>query len=311
MPVPGLKATLEVRGKVRIGEKRQTKKGTTFPAATDYFVSDDAEFAQLVGEKQSSFRILLPHAAPGDNFTSGMEWWRGKQLSCYSKGEQRPVPGSSLSGTVAYRVIAVLDGDDVAMGAPMGRGNERQPIHCRFRACKHFGKNANNKECRVMGRLVFFLDGGRTDSVLEIDTKSWNSIEQLEGSLAGLARTAPLNAPGRVYTLTVEMRQSGRDKYPVLNISEVTDEVIVNTPTDAEIADAVIQLDAAYANVGNPDEASDEVKLKLRDAFFKALSLTHPTWRENEAVYGKFKEQGVMVSARVYLDRELAKWKAA
>jgi hypothetical protein len=94
-----------------------------------------------------------------------MEWWSGKQLSCYSKGDQH---SGTESGPVAkaYRVFAVLDNDDKKIGAPMGRGNERvaHPVSS-FRECRHFGRHADNKECRVMGRLVFFLDGGRTDSV--------------------------------------------------------------------------------------------------------------------------------------------------
>lgn len=298
MAIPGLKASYDVRAKVRIGEKRATASGSTRPASTDYFLSDDPEFASLCGDKPKTLRIQLPHASADDNFSTGMEWWRGKQLACYSKGEQDLSPTLPGTHTKAYRVIAVLDADDHEMGAPMGRGNERQPIVCRFRECKHFGKNANNKECRVMGRLVFFLDGGRTDSVLEIDTKSWNSIEQLEASLAGLARTGPLNAPGRVYDLTVEMRQSGRDRFPVLNISEA--DVLV-TDDKIPLADELLKLDATLSA-----EGLDDRELAIKRQLCVCLDLSNPGWRDKPAVIGKLREQGAEAAARSYLERQLA-----
>jgi hypothetical protein len=275
MAIPGLKATLDVRAKVRIGEKKTTAKGKSFPSATDYFLADDAEFKALCGERPKSIRIRFPHAG-ADNFTTGMEWWRGKQLTCYSKGEGSPVQ--------AYRVIAMLDAGDIKTGQPMGRGNERQPIVCSFRDCSHFGKNADNKECRVMGRLVFFLDGGRTDSVLEFDTKAWNSIEQLEGSLSGAMQSGDLR--GRVFNLTVEMVQKGRDRYPVVNLTEA--DIVVNTPQDVSKADALIAADKRK-------QAGDAPNAILAEL----LDVTNPGWREKPEFIARIKE----VTPEVALDK--------
>jgi hypothetical protein len=171
--IPGLKPNYDVRAKVRIGEKKQTSGGKEYPSATDYFICEDDEFQKLYPGKPKKLRILLAFGAPADAFSTGLEMWRGKFLACYSKGEKSTAEGNPY---VAYRRqkmkqggrdIDLLAGERV-IGEPMGQGKERTPIACRFRECPFF----QTKECKPMGRLQFFLEGGRTDAVLQLDTKA-------------------------------------------------------------------------------------------------------------------------------------------
>lgn len=276
MAIPGLKPKYEVRGKVRIGEKGRTASGKEFPKSTDHFVSDDAEFGVLHPGKPRSILVRFPYDTADECFTTGLEWWRGKQLTCYTKGD----------GT-AYRVKTEVRPDDTVTGPEMGR--ERLPIVCRFRTCPLFGTNADNKACRPMGRLVFFLDGGREDAVLELDTKAWNSIEKLTTALTVAQRSGPLT--GRVFELTVEMRQKGTSKFPVLDIQEAKP-VPVNTPQDVEKLEAITLIER-MVDQGDPTNRT----------LAAALDLVRPGWRDDERYIDRIREVGPEVALKALLDR--------
>ena len=279
MGIPDLKVKFEVREKVRIGEKKRAQSGREFPAATDYFVSPDPEFAareQLAGGKLSSLRIVLPHADVDDNFSTGLEWWvKGRNasrstLACYTKGD----------GT-ALRKSQMLDEGQQAIGPAVGQ--DRLPIVCAFRDCPIFKRGKDG--CKPMGRLVFFLEGGATDRVLELDTKSWNSIERLTAALQGARIKGPLT--GRVFDLSVAFESKGANRFPLLSIQEV--DVNVNSPADVEKAEGLLAIER---NAGQPAN----VQLAAY------LDVTMPGWREREDVIARIKEQGA--------DSALAKVKA-
>jgi hypothetical protein len=266
--IPGLKPSYDVRAKVRVGIKKQTSRGTEFPAAVDYFVCDDPEFVQLCGEQPKAILVRFPFAAADDNFSTGMEWWRGKQLTCYSKGDE-------ISGDlVAFRVEAEVR-DEKVIGPKMGR--DRLPILCRFRECPQF----KTKDCKPTGRLQFFLDGGRTDAVLQVDTHSWNTIEGLSAVFANLG-----DPRGRLFELSVSFHQKGRDRFPVISLSEV--KVNVDTDVDVGVADQLLKLAAALST-------DDEGIIRFELA--ATLELTNPGWRRNEKFVARIKEVGVVQAA--------------
>jgi hypothetical protein len=279
MGIPGLKVKFEVRGKVRIGEKKQ-RGDKSFPAATDYFVSPDPEFVareQLAGGKLSSLRIVLPHDDVEDCFSTGLEWWvKGRDasrstLACYTKGD----------GT-ALRKSQMLDEGQQAIGPEVGQG--RLPIVCAFRECPIFKRGRDG--CKPMGRLVFFLEGGATDRVLELDTKSWNSIERLTAALQGARLRGPL--AGRVFELSVAFETKGANRFPLLSIQEV--DVQVNSPADVEKAEGLLAIER---NAGQPAN----VQLAAY------LDATMEGWRDREDVIARIKEVGP--------DAALAKVKAS
>jgi hypothetical protein len=262
------KPSYDVRAKVRIGVKKQTAGGKEFPASVDYFVCDDAEFTRLFAAKPKVIRIRFPFDRALDNFTTGLEWWRGKQLTCYTKDDGTVPP-------VAFRNKDQVTPEFTAVGGPMG--NDRLPVSCLFRSCPQF----RTKDCKPMGRLIFFLDGGRTDSVLELDTKSWNSIEGIQASMTQLGSTS-----GRVFELRVEIQQKATKKFPVLSITEA--DVDVNTDQDVKLADQLLRLAAALST---NDEGI------IRSELAGTLELTNPGWRQNEKFIERIKAVGVTQAA--------------
>jgi hypothetical protein len=285
--IPGSKPKIEPTAKVRIGVKRTSGNGREYPAAVDYFVCEHPAFAELVGDKPKTLRIRFVHSSIDDAFSTGLEWWvkkSGKKptLACYTKdGGENPV---------ALRLDQMLDPGQEAVGPPRGSG--RLPILCPARECVHFTKG----DCKPMGRLVFQVEGSQ--HVWQIDTKAWNSIERLEGTLRLAQGTGPLDAPGRLFDLSVEMVKKGRDQFPVLSIKEV--EVLVNSPADAGKADALLALDATLSAEGLADREGS-----LRAALAAALDHVKPGWRDNPAVIEAIKAKGVEASARGLLEKNL------
>lgn len=273
MAIPGLKAKYEVRGKVRIGERRTSQGGREYPAATDFFVSPDPEFharAQLAGGKLSTLRIVLPHDDVEECFSTGLEWWvKGKDakrptLACYTKGD----------GT-ALRKAQMVGEDDEAVGAGVV-GQDRTRIVCRFRDCPIFKRGKDG--CKPMGRLVFFLEGGRTDQVLELDTKSWNSIERLTAALQGARLQGPLT--GRVFELSVAFESKGANRFPLLSLSEVN--VQINNDADVDRSEGLMAIERTAA-------AGGDARAQLA-AF---LDETMPGWKERQDVVDRIKAVGV------------------
>ena len=222
-------------------------------------------------------------------------------LACYSdEGGNDPtayrVSGVEVKEDGQKKTLNWLDADDEVRGEPVGRG--RTPIKCRFRDCRHFGKNANNKECRVKGRLTFLLEGGRTDAALQFETKGWNTIESLEATLASCRRSGPLNAPGRVFVLNVAIVAEGSNRYPVVTIKE--DGVEIADSSVIPLADALVQLRRIVETEGATEA---EVKLRIADA----LDHTNPGWRESTEFVGamqkRVEELGVVGAAKAYLGR--------
>ncbi len=298
MAIPGARtAQIDIRAKVRVGERRE---GSKFPSSLDYFVSDDPEFGKLHAEpKPNDLRIVFVHEEPGDVFRTGLEWWKGKVLACYSdEGGASPtafrVSGIEVKENGTTKTLNWLDPDDEVRGAPVGRG--RTPIACQFRNCRHFGKHAANKECRVKGRLTFLLEGGRADQALQFETKGWKTIEGLEATLAACRRTGPLNAPGRVFVLHVETNVEGDKRHPVVSITEENVEVTTET---IDLADKLVTL-RKYV-----ETEADEVTTKL--AIADVLDETNAGWRENPefivAMQARVAEIGVLGAAKGLLAR--------
>lgn len=265
---------IESRAKIKVGEKRTSSKpgGKQYPAAVDYFVCDDSEFLQLAGEKPKTILVTLPFATAEENFTTGLERWvtakqsRNQVLTCYTK--------DGGSDPIALRLTDFVKEQDVVRGPERGQG--RTPISCLSDAC-YFRKD---NSCKPMGRLQFFLKDGRTDTCLQFDTKSWNSIERIAGSLAACERSGDLR--GRVFELSVSFHTKGADRFPVVEIKEVA--VAINTEGDVSLADVYV---IAQGVLDRKEESAYRKTLAgLLDAF-------RPGWREDEAYVAKIKEVGV------------------
>lgn len=296
MAIPGLQHKHEVRAKVRIGEKKTSAKGNQYPAALDYFACDDPEFIRVCGDKPQRLTIQLPFAEPEANFSTGLEQWAGQMLVCYSKGETyggRPVAWRRQTMKKGGKEVNLLDGFDLVTDRVIGQ--DRSGVHCLSRQCPVL----QQKECKPMARLQFFIPGiDPTGGVFQVDTKSWNTIERIEGLLSTLG-----DPRGRPLTLVVEMWGKGRDRFPVLSLEVPNMEV--NTPADVTLADALIELRKVYETaVENPEQ---NLVGPLKMAIAATLDIARPGWRESEpfiaAMKERFEENGVVQCAADFLGR--------
>lgn len=271
MAIPGQKPDLQIRGKVKTGEKRvSSRTGREYPAATDYFLCpDDPEFAKTFGEKPSQLVIEL---AGDDPWSSGLEWWTrnkgGNHLACYTKdGSDKPK---------AFRSEGYMDEDSEKVSEEKVGANRFQ-IVCPFRECVHF----KNKDCKPMGRLTFYaLSGEERVGPYQLDTKAWNSIENIERYLA--------TSSFGLHVLSVAFQTEGDKKFPVLSIKEY-ENVDINTPADVGAADAILTLAAAA------DEGA------YREGLAEYLNVTHPGWRDDQRYIDRIKEVGAEEAVKTIL----------
>jgi hypothetical protein len=272
MAIPGLNAFVQPRGKVRIGERRVSGGGRDYPASVDYFRSDDPELEQLFGSQPKTIRVRLALDDVADVFSTGLEWWTRTQgtdsalLGCYTKD------GSADPTALRYKHFVAPE--DEVRGEEVGQG--RVPIKCLARQCPIFKK----KDCRPMGRLLFYLDGGRTDVPLVIETKSFNSIERAIAVLRGARLTGPLL--GRVFEVSVAFEQEGEKRYPVLGLREVVEgapgaaggaagagapsTTDPDAPTAEERAELITLIEARGANPRDPHVANWVKDVGIRQA---------------------------------------------
>ncbi len=215
MPIPGTSPRYEVRSKVRVGLVKDGR-----PQSTDYFVSDDDELTRLCGDKPTEIMIRLPYSDVEECFRSGLAWWGAQSLNCYTEGRGSPV--------VAFRLQNKVDGDDIVRSDKI-YGANRKAITCRVDRCPHFGPNAQNRECKPIGRLDFFLDGGKRNEVLRFESKGRSTITRIEGFLMGAVSLGDLRE--RSFLLSVKMKQ-GASRYPVVTLSEVANGSAPAVPGD-------------------------------------------------------------------------------
>ena len=271
MAIPGMQPKLETRAKVRVGEKIGNR-----PASTDYFICPDEEFIRLCGDKPRAIRIEFPYSEAADNWNAGLEWWlrSGGQskLACYTKdGGDKPR---------AHRMQAFFSEEKWEEVVGPMHGDNRLPILCPARSCPQQEAGV----CKPMGRLIFFLAGGRQDECLQIDTKSWYSCEELTKAMDAAMRRKP-NLVGRTFELSVEMKTKAKSRFPVLYLKEI--DVEVNTASDVELADALVTLG------NNP----------TKEGLASYLDATRPGWREKQAFIDRIKEVGHEEAIKSILER--------
>lgn len=271
---------IEPRAKVRIGEKRTSQRsGNEYPAALDYFVCEDAEFSRVAGEKPKELVIQFVHESVPDAFSTGLEWWikdKNKKplLACYTK--------DGGADPIALRKGQMVDPEDVERG-PV-RGQDRLPITCRARECRHF----KNKDCKPIGRLLFRLADDAAGSVWQLDTKSFNTIELIEGELIRVAMKRPVSDAR--FRLWIELRSKGTDKFPVIHLQEIP--VQINSMDDAREADLLLAA-ARRLQEGIP----------ARHVLASYLDASRPNWREDERYINRIKEIGADAALAKVLEK--------
>ena len=222
--IPGLttRNRLPRLGKIRLGEKRQTQRGTEYPAALDHFnFSDVPEVAEMYG---ADCREISPVILPAEDeeiwFPTARKAYRKSGLFC-----------ACDDGETARRVYIPVEGKE--KGDPQGEeyvkaeGLKVEPgemfeMPCHGETCPYFEQAL----CKNVGRLLFMLPRVPRFGVYEIATSSHNgilnvlstarSIRALAGRIAGIPlalRLGPqqVQVEGKaktVHVLSLEFRGS-------------------------------------------------------------------------------------------------------
>ena len=202
MAIPGLRAELPVRAKVRVGKKNSSG----YPTSLDHFVCDHP--AWMLGEPKE-VRIIFPYATVEECFPSGLERWvpkrdkSGSILSCYTKGDGT---AHGLGGRI-QNGLTVLD-----VTQP------RLDFECRAQGCNLYGKE-KGKGCVPKMRLYFNLPDEMQDGVWCFETGSVHTYQQISAVLTAVEKRFG-TLLGSEFTLRAK-RISGANTYTLVEIDHV------------------------------------------------------------------------------------------
>lgn len=196
--IPGItdRTRLPRLGKIRLGEKRQSKSGKEYPAATDHFVFDDVpEVREKYGDE---CRELFPVMLPADD----EEIWFPTSRSAYGKSG---LFCRCSDGETALRVFRKEDAQGSAYLRSTGqtpREGELYELPCPGEACPYMERGY----CRNLGRLFIILPDVPRFGVYEIATSSINSIRNVLG-VARAVRSMLGRVAGVPFALKLEPLQ--------------------------------------------------------------------------------------------------------
>jgi hypothetical protein len=167
MPIKGFSDVRRIPrvGKIHLGVRKTNDNGKEYPTAVDYFVvKPDAStskaaakaFHDVYGDKPQEITIAFPSNDPEQFFP---QW-----LSSYRGGNGR------------YELYCQGDGE-VARRSD-GEGGKVQ-IQCLYRDCPLYQEG----KCKELGRLQFFLPDVPGIGVWQIDTTSFHTTVNLNGSI--------------------------------------------------------------------------------------------------------------------------------
>lgn len=237
-------------GKIRLGIKKETNAGVTYPTPTDYFVCPD-EVRKIFGEKPKELRVMFP--------TEDESQWSSQYLRCYSASRGLICRGD---GESALARIDVSTGEIAAKDAI---NTELKEITCRPDDCPYYERG----QCKKVMNLQFLLPDCPGFGVYQLDTSSFNSIVNINSTLklirgiCGRLSMIPLS----LKLVEQEVQPEGRKKtVRVLNLSapySLTEiqryarlpaaESLILPPPDSEAPDDLFP-DGVLDNIKPPTE---------------------------------------------------------
>jgi hypothetical protein len=151
-------------GKIRLGIKKETGSGTSYPSPTDYFVCPD-EVKKVFGEKPRGLRIMFP--------TEDESQWASQYLRCYSATRGLICRGDGETAVARVDIntgeIATKDSIDT----------ELREIGCYPSTCPSYQRG----QCRKVMNLQFLLPDCPGFGVYQLDTSSFHSIVNINSML--------------------------------------------------------------------------------------------------------------------------------
>lgn len=162
-------------GKIHLGVKVNNGM-KEYPKETDYFVCPE-EVRKVFGDTPKTLPIMFPVDNDGVVFPQAYKLYQGPNLRCKGDGES------------ALRVAGYLGAQkDTAKEPIPGDPNALVEITC---PCPLLSKDLNGRaKCNLVGSLSFMIPDVSIAGVYQIDMRGWNSIQNLNSSLALTRRLA-------------------------------------------------------------------------------------------------------------------------
>lgn len=191
-------------GKIRLGEKKQSAGGKTYPSKLDHFNFKDVPWvAEVYGNNCKELDIVIPVENQDVFFAQERKAYRLTGLFCKSSDGDtatRVRVGTADGSNPKVAKGTVLDpegeafikehGEDAAVG-------EMFELPCLGEACSF----SERKLCRPIGRLMFMLPNVKRFGCYEISTTSFNSMVTINSYLEAIRATA-----GRVSMIPMKLR---------------------------------------------------------------------------------------------------------
>lgn len=181
MPIQRIEQQIElpVLGRIRLGVRKTTEKGTSYPTTVEHFVLTDApEVEKVYGPDPKELDIMFP----SDDFEVIMPTW----LKWYGEGV-RDKEGNVIGG----KLLCYGDGPKTD-GTP-GKAHylaKRDPVtrvvpcrDCLAELCPDWKNGKGQQQCKQTMQVFCMLPRVSHYGVYRIDTTSWASIRSFKSQL--------------------------------------------------------------------------------------------------------------------------------
>ncbi|NWF78143.1 MAG: hypothetical protein HXY36_06100 [Chloroflexi bacterium] len=190
-------------GKIKLGIKKETDTGTSYPSPVDHFVCPN-EVKRVFGEKPKELRIMFP--------TEDDSQWATQYLKCYSASRGLICRGD---GETAIARVDIKTGEIATRDA---QDTELREIGCDPDSCLYYQRG----QCRRVMNLQFLLPDCPGFGVYQLNTSSFHSIVNINSSLKlirGICQRVSM-IPLSLKLVEQEVQPEGkRKKVHVLNLT--------------------------------------------------------------------------------------------
>ncbi|MDD5511452.1 MAG: hypothetical protein PHI12_14155 [Dehalococcoidales bacterium] len=166
-PIKGVSEVVRLPrlGKIRLGLRKETDDGMVYPSPTDYFVCPE-EVKKVYGDKPKELRVMFP--------TEDESQWASQFLKCYSATRGLICRGD---GETAIARVDIGTGEIATRDAV---DTELREISCSPDICPYYERS----RCRRVMNLQFLLPDCPGFGVYQLDTSSFNSIRNVNSTIA-------------------------------------------------------------------------------------------------------------------------------
>jgi len=189
MPIQKIhaKPKLPILGKIRLGVRKESAKGSLYPSDVEYFVLKDAPgVAQVYGEDPTELDIIFISDDLNQNIPTWYKWYAAGTTN--SKGE---AIGGKLLCMGNGPLSEIVNGETVITPGTALYYKGRDPNNraviptrpCLAEGCPDWVDDKGNKKCRQTMQVICILPRVSLYGGFQIDTGSWYSIESFHNQL--------------------------------------------------------------------------------------------------------------------------------